>query len=266
MLIITLCMVCSMLALGGTPQACAEEMSSAELSSRLGGSFGALIAPVLAAGFFGGIDTSWTMVIMSMTSILSSLGREVGIAQLGVLQNFSYGIFENQQCAWILLIWFGLPLLMKLSGKTEVMGIAMENMKKLNGVVVTIVIISQMIATVGTKDVVKAAGIHNDTLSSGITVLMCFLLLMIAMTIYFLVRYMFEFIDIIMLPVCTIVPGMSFVMVIAKFVWMWILLLVAKYIPALFYGIMGITVIIAALVFRTAYMALKYFENIYAKL
>ena len=262
---ITLCMVFSMFAFGGSPTVNADDMSSAELSSSLGGSFGKLIAPVLGVGYFGGIDTSWTMVLLSFVSICSSLGREVGIAPFRVLNNYSFGIFENQTCAWLLFIWFGLPLLMKATGKTDIMGIALENFKKLNGAVVTVVIISQMIANAQPKSIVKAAGVGSEGVSKGIGVLTCFFVLIVTLIVYYLVRYMFGFIDIVMIPVCTLVPFMSVFMVIAKFLGICILLLMAKYLPGAFIFIMILTVIVAALVFRTAYMATRYFENIYAK-
>ena len=258
-------MLFAMFAFGGSPIVNADDMSSAELSSRLGGSFGNFVAPVVGVGYFGGIDTSWTMVLLSFASICASLGREVGIAKLQILDNFSFGIFENQTCAWLLFIWFGLPLLMKATGKTEVMGIAMENMKKLNGIVVTVVIVSQMIANVEPKSIVRAAGVENSGLSFGIGALACFFILIVTLMIYFLVRYMFAFIDIVMIPVCTFVPFMSLFMVIAKLLGIWVLLIIAKYLPGAFLFIMAVTVIIAAFVFRTAYMAIRYFENIYAK-
>ena len=92
---ITMCLVFSMLCYGGAFAVNAYDMSGAEIAVSFGGSFGKVVAPVISVGYFEGIDTSWTMVILSGTSLLAKAGHNVGIKQLEILDGFSYGVFEN---------------------------------------------------------------------------------------------------------------------------------------------------------------------------
>ena len=99
----------------------------------------------------------------------------------------------------------------------------------------------------------------------GVSAIACFVILVVAMIIYLLVHYLFALIDIIMVPICTVVPFVSLLFVLAKLALIWIMILFAIYIPWFFFFIAGVVVIVSALLFRTAYMAVRYFKNIYVK-
>lgn len=262
---ITMCLVFSMLCYGGAFAVNADDMSGAEIAVSFGGSFGKVVAPVISVGYFEGIDTSWTMVILSGTSLLAKAGHNVGIKQLEILDGFSYGVFENTFISIFLLVWFGLPLLMKALGKTQVLGIAIENMKELNGLFVAFISMSMMISNTNPMVKVRAASGAAAAVKSGMNFIVCFLVLIVTLIVYFLVRYFFAFIDIVMIPVCTFVPFASVFMVIMKFAAICLMILMAKYAPWMYFLVSAIVILISALMFRTAYMAIRYFENIYAK-
>ncbi len=264
-LCITMCLVFSMLCYGGTFAVNADDMSGTEIAVSFGGSFGKVVAPIIGFGYIGGIDTSWTMVILSATSLLAKAGHNVGIRQLEFLDGFSYGVFENTFISIFLLAWFGLPLLAKAMGKTQVLGIAIENMTKLNGVLIGFISMSMMISNTNTMMKVRAASGAASLVKGGISFIACFLVLVVTLIIYFLVRYLFAFIDILMIPVCTFVPFASVFMVIMKFAAICLMILMAKYAPWMFFVVAAIVILISAIMFRTAYRALRYFKNIYAR-
>ena len=262
---ITMCLVFSMLCYGGSFAANADDMSGTEIAVSFGGSFGKIVAPVISVGYISGIDTSWTMVILSATSLLAKAGHNIGIRQLEILDGFSYGVFENTFISVFLLAWFGLPLIMKAMGKTQVLGIAIENMKKMNGLLIAFISISMMISNTTTMVKVRAASGAASVLKSSVNFLVCFAVLIVTLMVYFLVRYLFAFIDIVMIPVCAIVPFASAFMVMAKLAGIVLMILMAKYVPWMYFVVAAIIILISALMFRTAYMAIRYFENIYAK-
>lgn len=263
---ITLCIVFSVLFYGNLTSVNAGDIDGTGIVSTMGGSFGQVLGPIVSTGLFGGIDLSWMMIIMCASSLGVTYGGSAGIMGLDRLSGFSFGVFENTYVCIFLLIWFGVPLILKAFSKTNAVGCAIEtSQKKINGVMMVIVVMSQMIANVSPGSSVEAAGFVSHMVGSGISALVCLAVLLLTLVIYFLVRYMFALIDIIMVPVCTLIPFVSFVWVTAKLAIMGVLILMAVYVPVFFVFISAILVIVSALVFRTAYMAVRYFENIYVK-
>ena len=263
---ITVCIVFSMLFYGNETSVNASDIDGTGIVGTMGGTFGKFIAPILSCGLFGGIDTSWMMIIISASSLGATYGGNAGIMGLDKLSNFSFGIFENPYVCIFFLIWFGTPLILKAFSKTNAIGCAIEaSQKKVNGVMMVIIVISQMISNVYPKSSVHAASGIVRFVSSGISALVCLAVLLITLIIYFLVRYLFSLIDIIMVPVCTLVPFVAFLWMIAKLALMGFLILMAVYVPAFYIVFALILVVISALLFRTAYMAVKYFENVYVK-
>ena len=263
---ITLCMVFSMLFFGRLISAGAEELDGTLMVASVGGSFGEAFAPILSCGFLEGVDTPWVMIIMCVASLGASSGAVDRVPLISKLSGFSFGIFENRYVCIILLVWFGLPLLLKLFSKTNALGCSIEAaQKKVNGVLIAVILLSQMVMSTDSVSKVHAAGAIGKTFRFGVNALGCFVILVAAMIVYFLVHYLFELIDIIMVPVCTVVPFVSMIFVMGKLALVWIMILFAVYIPWFFFVIALVIVIVSALLFRTAYMAVRYFESIYVK-
>ena len=263
---IALCMVSSMLFFGRLVSVNAVDIDGAVVVGGAGGSFGQTLAPVVSTGFLSGIDTSWVMIIMAASALSVSLGIGDGVPVLGKLSGFSFGIFENRYVSIALLVWFGVPLILKSFSKTNALGTSIETaQKKVNGILMAVILLSQLIMTAEPSSTVKAASVVAGTVKFGISALACFVILIVAMIVYLLVHYLFSLLDIIMVPVCTVVPFVSLLYVLGKLAFIWILILFAVYIPWFFFILAAVIVVIAAFMFRTAYMAMRYFEEIYVK-
>ncbi len=263
---LTLCIFFSVLFYGNMTSLNAGDIDGTGIVTSMGGSFGQALGPIVSTGMFGGIDLSWMMIIMCASSLGATYGGSAGIMGLDKLSGFSFGVFENTYVCIFLLVWFGVPLILKAFSKTNAIGCAIEaSQKKVNGVMMIIIVMSQMIANVTPDSTVEAAGSVRGVLGSGITAFVCLMVLLVTFIIYFLVRYLFSLIDIIMVPVCTLVPFVSFLWVGAKLAFMGVLIFMAVYVPGFFVVISAILVIVSAFLFRTAYMAVRYFENIYVK-
>ena len=264
--ILTLCIVSSLLLFGGNPVAGAEDLDPAGVSSSLGGSFGSTIAPVLSLGYFGGIDTSIVFVVLSSAALGAKAGQSFGFHFLDKLSNFTFGIFDNTYICIFLLIWFGVPLLLKCFSATVEIGVSLESMQeKANGVMLLIVMIVYMVEKSGPVNAVNASDGGVNAISFGINAFLCFLVIVAALLVYVLMRYMFMLLDIVMVPFCMFVPFLSSLMVLAKFLFMLMMFTLAVYAPWMFYIIAGLMLICACILFKTAYTAVRYFEKIYVR-
>ncbi len=266
---LALCLVLSMIFFGRLTTACAVDTLDIEGSvvvAGAGGTFGEALAPVVSTGYLSGIDTSWVMIIMCASALGAAHGVGDGVPVLSKLSGFSFGIFENEYVSIALLVWFGVPILLKSFSKTNAVGTSIETaQKKINGILMVIILLSQLIMTTDPAGKVHAAGAISRSFKFGISALACFVILIVSMIVYLLVHYTFSLLDIIMVPVCTVVPFVSFFYVFGKLALIWIFILFAIYIPWFFFIIAGVVVIVSAFLFRTAYMAVSYFENIYVK-
>lgn len=248
--------------------------SSTEEVLAFGGSFGVLLATIVSSGFVEGLDRNWAMVILAGTSLGSMAGHKAGIKLFDFFDNYSFGLFENMYFSIIMLIWFGLPLLLKAFSKTNAIGITLENtLKKLDGVLLLLIAMSQVIANSAPADTALAAApgmVVEPTaaigiIGRGVEVIACFLALVLMLVIFFLTRYLFLLVDIILVPVATFIPCVSAAVVLGKLFAIIILVLSAVFVPIIFVILMAATVLIAALLFGVAYRACRYFGSIYAK-
>ena len=277
---LTLCLLLSMVTFGGEGRTLASvdvTEDAALAANTFGGSFGEVLAPVIGTGYFAGIDMSWIMVIMSVVSLVTTAGKSLGFKGFAKLSGYSFGIFENPVVSVLLLLWFGLPLLLKAINQTYALGLSLENLtKKWNGVLMTLIALSQLIANSAPTNVADAAsGITQGSgmmvatgtalVSRGLNVLYCFVALVITLVVYYLTRYLFSLIDIIMVLPCTFVPALSGMMEFGKLIYVVLLYLFARYVPAVYVMIFALTIFVGALLFRVAYYASRYFNNIYAK-
>ena len=267
--ILALCIVLSMIFFGRLTTVNAIDsldIDGTVVVGGAGGTFGQALAPVASTGFLSGIDTSWVMIIMCASALGAAHGVGDGVPVLSKLSGFSYGIFENQYVSIALLVWFGVPIILKSFSKTNAIGTSIETaQKKVNGVLMLIILVSQLIMSADPVSKVHAADVMASTLKFGLSAIACFVILVVAMIIYLLVHYTFSLMDIVMVPICTVVPFVSMLFVLAKLALVWIMILFAVYIPWFFFFIAGVVVIVSALLFRTAYMAVRYFENVYVK-
>ena len=147
--ILALCIVLSMIFFGRLTTVNAIDsldIDGTVVVGGAGGTFGQALAPVASTGFLSGIDTSWVMIIMCASALGAAHGVGDGVPVLSKLSGFSYGIFENQYVSIALLVWFGVPIILKSFSKTNAIGTSIETaQKKVNGVLMLIILVSQLI-------------------------------------------------------------------------------------------------------------------------
>ncbi len=273
--------------LGVIPVYAGEEAK--ETATLLGGSFAASLITIIGEGYFSGIDTAWTMIIIAVASIVSKIGAHTGISWLQNRFGFTFGIFDNLVICIVMLVWFGVPIILKCFSKTNPFGVALESkLKKYNGILLAVVAVSQMVtgpaigevsvssASLPGRKILVASSAAGSALpgsskagsgmgfwGTGATVAACIAALAICLVIYYLVRYLFSLLDIVMVPICTFVPCASELTVFGKLLLVIFMLLIAVYLPGLFVFFFTIIMIAAVLLFRTAVIACRYIESIY---
>ena len=260
----------SILAYGNVGQIKADEIAGgAALANGLGGSFGLAIIPLVENGFLAGIDTASLMILVSIAALTTDLAEAFGFSNLGFLSNYSFGFFDNHFISIICLIWFGLPKLLKCFSKTNALGLAIESQfAKLNGAINIILAASQTIANVPSGVSVEAASLTSNIKKfhlSGFDALKCIFILLLTLVVYFFIRFMSFFVDIILLPVMTVFPFVSTIYEGLKFVIIAALIGLAFLNPTLFAAIFAGVFILSVLFFRRAYITVRYFKNVYMK-
>ena len=282
---ITFCLLFSILAFGNEIAVfAAGEITSAQILSTLGGSGGKLLAPLtLAQGCLSGIDASSTMMILCVASIaldyipessLELFGDALGIEDLEALSSYSFGIVDLDAFRIFCIAWFVVDKLAKSNGVSQEVAKILGDFESLLTVVVNVMVVgSQFLANVPLGSKAYAASFDLTSLElEGLKVvtdsantLFCFIMLILVFVIYFFTRYFFYFIDIALLPVCSLVPLSSFGVESIKSISVICLFLIVIFNPLVFCGIATLILIISILFFRKAYVAIRYFKRIYVK-
>ena len=150
-----------------------------------------LVIPLIGNGFLAGVDTFTVILLMSTASLLISAAEYFGLPVPEILSDYSFGVLENPVVCVVLLIWFGLPILLKVFSKSSSLGTIFEvTPEKLNAVINAGILLSQLIANFLPETTAQAAGTLSagGTVSYGLSIAGCMLLLFIGMMVYFLVR------------------------------------------------------------------------------
>lgn len=276
---VTLSLLFSILAFGNGNTAFASvEFTTSEIVTNLGGSGGAMLAPLtLAQGCLTGIDASSALLFLSATALildfipaetLSSLGDSLGIDGLEALSDYSFGLIDYHVFKIFCLLWFIIYKLSKSNHVSHEVAVILDNVESKIGIFVNfLIIISQFLANVPLGMSVQAAETVKATeiVTYSFNALMCFVLLIAVLLVYFFVRYLFYFLDIILLPLCSFVPVSAFGIECIKTFFVGLLLYIAIFHPIVFYVILALILIVAIALFRTAYITIRYFKCIYVK-
>uniref|UniRef100_UPI0040573BED hypothetical protein n=1 Tax=Acetatifactor sp. TaxID=1872090 RepID=UPI0040573BED len=252
-------------------------VSSEEIVGTLGGVGGKLIYPVIQ-GTIGSQDPSLTMLIMSAISLgldyvpessLKAMGDSLGINGLETISDYSFGLIDYNAFKIFCLVWFLIARLSKSNRISYVFGLRFEYFESKIGVFMNwLVIASQNLANIPLSTAAQAAPVtsqQTEVVKYGFSALMCFVLLMIVPIIYLFVRCLFFFLDILLLPVCTFIPFSAIGFEVIKTISVLGLIYTAFANPYLFGVIFGIILLIAIRLFKTAYITIRYFKNIYVK-
>lgn len=277
---ITLSLLFSIFSFGNGEQVLADNgFTTQEAITTLGGSGGQMLLPLtLSTGCLSGIDASSAMLFLSAAALildfipqdtLVSLGDTLGIEALGALSDYSFGLIDYHVFKVFCLLWFIITKLSKSNNVSHEVALILESAETKIGVFVNFLIIgSQFLANVPLGMSVQAASNNanpGNVITYTFNALWCFILLMAILVIYFFTRYLFYFVDILLIPICSFVPCSAFGIETIKTIFVGILLYIAIFHPAVFYVIAALIFIVAIILFKTAYITIRYFKNIYVK-
>lgn len=279
---VTVCLVFSIFAFGnGNLVFASDSFTTPEIVNALGGSFGEKLFVPFVQILPGGIDVSSALLILSIISFgldfipessLSTFGNVIGIEGLGKLSDYSFGLLDFNWFRIICLVWFLIAKLSKSNRVTYTTGLILENYEsKIGAFVNALVVASQLLANMQLGTTVQAASATSQPTDmvkysfNGFNALICFVLLISILVIYLFIRSLFYFINIVLLPVCTLVPFSSLVIEAIKIISIIVLILTSIFHPVIFSVIFALTLIIAIMLFRTAYITIRYFKSIYVK-
>jgi len=245
----------------------------------LGGSFGQTIAPIAGATLLLGMDPPSGVLVMSiMSAILEyvpadaihSFGEVIGLSNLETMSNYTFGLFDFNAVRIFCLIWFIISKIPKSTRVTLPFGLTFEDIEsKMGVVVVAAVIIVQFLKIVPLGDnIVEAASFNNDindVVNSGFNAVTSFMVMIVFVTIYGIMRLSAYFIDIVVMPITGSTPFVAFIMELTKTIFTAVLCWIYFVHPEVFYVLFFVILLIAVLLFRTAYIAVRFFKGIYSK-
>lgn len=248
---------------GGASIANATALSDSE-GAVLGGSFTSLL---LIASSNANISIS-PPIALSISAGLS-IWCEYGTPP-EQLQNFSFGLVDIWPFRIFVFVWAIVSILPRCTQITRIGGLVLEDVdQKMGQVACFIVPFSQILATFNGSNVALAA---TQTSVSGmevghtiLNILLCFLLLVVLQICSVFIKTFMYFLDILQIPICTLVPFTSVLSEIVKVICVIIMYALAIFAPGVYFVIYGILLLLSILFFKKAYVAVRYFKNIYVK-
>ncbi len=275
---LTICVVASVFFFGTTEVLFAtEDFTTSEVVATLGGNFGVLFAPFMQS-FLAAIDTPSALLLLSGASValdfipvetLDSVGNFIGIENLESLSYYSFGLLDSNIFRVLCVVWFIISKLARSNRVTYSTGLVLEDIEnKIGAFVNVIVALSQFLANLPAVTTVQAASEGSQTLSAPstvLTVILCIIFLIGILAVYFFVRWLFYFIDIVLIPICSMIPFSATALETGKTVLIAIMMVLSVLQPYLFALIALITLIIAIILFKKIYITVRYFKQIYVR-
>lgn len=272
---VTICLIFSIFAFGNNNFAFASNgFTTVETVGILGGTFGKMLMPFIQ-GSVGGMDTPTVMMIFSIISLVLDFMPETTLATLDdairvvKLSDYSFGLLEFNVVRIIFIVWFLADKLSKSNRVTYTTGVILENLEtKIRGVVHFLIVVSQFLANMPAGITVQAASATSqtvDVVKYSFNALICFVLLISLLVIYIFIQSLFMFISIILLPVCTTVSFSALGIEAIKTMSVIGMIYTAICHPIRFCIIFGLILVVAIWLFKTAYITIRYFKNIYVK-
>lgn len=228
----------------------------------LGGTFSSVF---LVAANNANISIS-PSVALSCSAILSILGDSGSLPQQ--LQGFSFGLMDSWFFRIFAFVWAVLSILPRCSQITRIGGLMIEDLEQKMGELATLfVTFSQLAANLNGGAVANAATAASGvrTVASFLNILPGFTVLVLLLIFFLFIRTFMFFIDIIQIPVCTLIPltsAVSELIKIAGVALMYCLILLA---PGFFVACYGLLLMLSIFFFKTAYVSVRYFKEIYVK-
>lgn len=275
---LTIALVASVFLFGSTEMLFAsQEFTTEEVVTALGGNFGVLLVPLMQT-FPLAIDTPCTLLLLCGTSValdlipvetLDSVGNFIGAENLESLSYYSFGLLDSNLFRILCVVWFIISKLARSNHVTYNTGLILEDIENYIGIFVNcIVALSQFLANLPAVTSVEAAGPAFTAAAApsfAFSAVLCFIYLIIILLIYFFIRCLFYFIDIILIPVCSLVPFSSTALETAKGFLAIFLLILSVLQPYIFAFFAILILLIAIVLFKKIYITMRYFKQIYVK-
>ena len=275
---LTICVVASVFFFGTTEVLFAtEDFTTSEVVATLGGNFGVLFAPFMQS-FLAAIDTPSALLLLSGASValdlipvetLDSVGNFIGAENLESLSYYSFGLLDSNIFRILCVVWFIVSKLARSNRVTYSTGLVLEDIENKIGAFVNIVVaLSQFLANLPAVTTVQAASEGSQATSSPspvLTAFLCIIFLIGILAVYFFVRWLFYFIDIILIPICSLVPFSATALETGKTVLIAVMMAISVLQPYIFVFIAIVTLIISIVLFKKIYVTVRYFKRIYVR-
>ncbi len=262
----------------------AEAAGVATTVGVLGGSFGAVFGAIAESNLTG-LDVSSVMALSSIVSIIVQYVPQgfFDTIHMSFAKQYSFGLLEFWPVRIFCFVWCAVSWISRSTQVSDSFGVILENIESYLGFFVNIAVLISQIFMNGTGLPVEAASLvdngvtaavahHAVTMASftnvlltGANILIGFFILVYCALAYIFVRLLFLYIDVILVPICSMIPCSSAVVNIIKFTnifWMGVLAIFAPYVFMVLYGII---LILAIIFFPRAVRAIRYYGNIYTK-
>lgn len=242
------------------------EITSWDSAITFGAGTFTLTLNMLLVNLFPTIDPCIGFLISTVLAVLEDyalLPAFMGTPDFGLLS--TSWIFRI-----VIVVWGVLSLLPRYFGVSQIFGLAIEDINdKYIGLVVLLVnMIPQFfnlvtVNRVAAADLDSVSGFFAGASATAFSWFCCFLLLTGTLLCYAFIRTFLFFIDIIKMPIVSIIPGASGVTEAIKSISCVVMAFLSFISPALFLYIYAVLLIVSIVFFRIAYKAVSYFKNIY---
>lgn len=276
---LTLCLVFSIFMFGAASFVRADNSYSTE---QIMGAFGgnAAVGLITTLQFsIGSMDTSTALFLCSLLSLffdiipessLSAIGTTAGLSWMEEFSNCSFGLLDINFFRVIFAVWFIASKLSKSNRLTHSVAVILEDVENKIALLVNVIVaFSQFTANIPPKTsalaasllLPQAAKIPNYSFNAPT----CFLLLVTLLSLYLAIRYLFFFIDILMIPFCLQIPFMGMGFETLKTAVSIALIYIAMFHPYVFFASLMLIWIISVVLLKKAYITIHYFKNIYVR-
>lgn len=211
-------------------------------------------------------------VALSISAILSIWGEYGTLPDR--LQDFSFGLLDYWPVRIFVFVWAIISVLPRCTQLTHIGGLVIEDLDQGCGAAATILVtVSQMLPNLGTVGISHAATTSVTSSSTAVVqygiallnTLFCFALLIFMLVSFLLIRTFLFFVDILLMPVCTLIPLTSSCCEIIKVVSVVVMTLLAIFAPGIYIAWYCILLFCSAFFFKRAYISVRYFKCIYVR-
>lgn len=249
-------------------------LSTSQVETLGGNSYREIILLLNGIGIAVDAATIFTIqATISGTKYLFGVGGVWEVAEpTGILQSvltMELGLMNNLWIALVVMVIFAIPKVCKLFGATRILGITLEDLERGVGqgllIVMTLYVFFDSMGVGNTAYASEnIASIAQKTTSTIANIIILLGLLIIMKIIHYVVSTVYLFVDIILIPVSSI-PFASATIELLKSCFVLILYYLAYRHPEVFLVFAIILFIICAIIFKKAYVVVRYFKSIYVK-